>query len=394
MRVLFYLPVVTREWMSAIIRPLIEVAARTADVHILVPPRWAGTGLDPADLASHRAIGRTSWHVFDAPDHPSLRTTPSHPDALMRLVRAIDPDYTFCRSADRVTPCGFPGKTAFLMEGDFPPLAARRRIRISGPALFDLGVMPRLDDEQRAFLAGWMAPLAKSLLVMRAGDPGARARFLAANGLPDDRRIIALPLEHDGEDNFYMMHSPAPVNAPFVQTLGDRLGKDAVLALTVHPAQRQDQAAMDRLECLAGDKVRIVGAANGGDVTPALVRHCDGIVLRDSKAFVWPALFGKPIFRLSRFVSAPWLYAYSDFDQFQEALRACAARIPDLDEALVWIGFHLANNAFSAADPDLDLDELIGRIDGPFDPARWDRALRHAKPDLDAAATSIQTIGA
>lgn len=380
--------------MSAIIRPLIETAARSADVHVVVPPRWAGTGLGEADLASLRTLAGTTWHFFDSPDHPSLRTTPSDPEAVLRIVRAIDPDYSFCRSADVVTPCRFPGKIGFLMEADFPPLPSRGRIRLSGAGIFDHGVMPCLDDGQRDWLAGQMRPLLEAVQSMRRGDAAGRPRFSARTGLPADRRIIALPLEHDGEDNFYMMHSPAPVNEPFVRELAARLGDDCVLALTVHPAQRQDPAAMARLESLACDKVRILALADGGDVTPALACHCDGMIVRDSKSFVWPALFGKPIFRLSRFASAPWLNAYSDFDALNAALRSGRPNLADLQEALVWIGFNLANNAFLAVDPGLALADLIGRVEQPFHPARWERGLEQSRADLLAAAASLHSIGA
>ncbi|GAO38104.1 hypothetical protein SCH01S_03_00790 [Sphingomonas changbaiensis NBRC 104936] len=380
--------------MSAIIRPLIETAARSVDVHVVVPPRWAGTGVGEADLASLRALPGTTWHIFDSPDHPSLRTTPSDPGAVLRIVRAIDPDYSFCRSADVVTPCRFPGKVGFLMEADFPPLPSRGRIRLSGAGIFDHGVMPWLDEGQRDWLAGQTRPLLEAVRSMRRGDAAGRARLFDQTGLPADRRVIALPLEHDGEDNFYMMHSPAPVNEPFVRELAARLGDDCVLALTIHPAQRQDRAAMARLEGLACDRVRILAPADDGDATPALARHCDGMIVRDSKSFVWPALFGKPVFRLSRFASAPWLNVYSDFDALQTALRSGRPNVPDIEEALVWIGFHLANNAFLATDPDLALADLIDRVERPFHPARWDLGLEQSRADLLAAAASLHSIGA
>lgn len=358
MRILFYLPGVTAKWFDEVVVPLARVAATRAEVHVAAPPPWLGTGVGARELA---ALGNVVWHMLDDADHASLRTVPAAPERLIARIAKIDADYTFCRAADIVTPAAFPGSVRYLMEGDFPPAAPAGRILLTGPELYHHGVMPAWKRGARQIPT---PPMEMD-----------RAAYLAAAGLPAGRRIIAVPLEHDGPENFFTMHSVEPRNDRFIADLAARFGDDVVLALTVHPdPQRQAFliAAAERIGALDPDKVRIVrGPGEGGAVTAMLARHCDGMIVRDSKAFAWAAVFGKPLLRLSRFPTAAWLNAYEDVDAFREAILSGHPRVADPRDLAAWIDCHNSERTFLPGET--GFDELLARADDIAGPAPLSR---------------------
>lgn len=61
MHVLFYLPVVTPWWFDNIVAPIIRAAARDAQVSVLVPPLWRGTGIGPTQLAGCADLATVDW---------------------------------------------------------------------------------------------------------------------------------------------------------------------------------------------------------------------------------------------------------------------------------------------------------------------------------------------
>ncbi len=390
---MFYLPVVTPWWFDNVILPLIRTTAAEAEVHVLIPPLWRNTGITPRQLEASADIEGVCWHVIDDPDHSALRTRPGDARALIDVVRKIGPDYTICRSADVTLPRTFPGKTCFLMEADYPPFVQSGLVRLSGFNIFDHGAMAPLTDQHKALLMPSLEPLRNAFSAQRESSAEARSDFLTETGLPCDRPIVAMPLEHDGSDNFYMLHSPSPVNGSFVEEVAAGLAERCVLALTVHPAQRDDPAIMARLSKLADDRVRILSTRNDVDLTPALARHCDGMIFRDSKSITWAAMFEKPLFRRSRFTTGAWLNAYSSLACFDTAIGTSSARRPGREDALLWLAFHLSNDAFRADDPEFCLADLIDRIDHPLNPTRWTRSLARRAADL-SAAVAIISIGA
>lgn len=387
MRVLFYLPMITDWFFDDVVGPLIRLAASEAEVHVAVPLPWCGTGLSERQLAHCAALPDIRWHVLGGDDHPSLRSRPAAPDDLVAFVRGIDPDYTFCRSADIETPVGFPGEVRFLMEAAIPPFAPRAgapvgRVQLNGPDMFDRGFLPALDAEARALLRDLAQPAWAALHARHR--PGDRAAYLAEAGLPGDRRIIALPLDCEGPVNFFTnLHRVIGSNARMIADLALRLDDDCILAITQHPLNVRPQREADRpIEPIApvlaavGDRVRLVDAPGpAGSATASLIQHADGMVACDSKAIGYAAFFGTPILRLSRFASADWMNVYRDFGDFQAALRARAARAPDADAAMAWLAFHYANDVFAAQDPALTFADLIARVETRVDPARWQAGL-------------------
>jgi hypothetical protein len=326
---------------------------------------------------------------LDDEDHPTLRTAPADPEALIDRVRAIAPDYTLCRSADVATPGRFPGRTRFMMEAIVPPFALRRGARgglmLDGPRLYDQGFMPQLDRQDRRRLDDLFAPAWQAMQARHEAGEAARAAWLAEAGLPAGRRIVALPLNVEAATNFFIrQHSATPSNAALVESLAARLDEDIVLALTRHPLNVSGDPELDRsvepiepVVARLGDRVRIVEAAGpAGNATASLIRHCDGAIICDSKAFGYAAFFGKPILRLSYYASAPWMRAYTDAAPFLADVRAGTARTPDGEAAMTWFGYHYANQVFAAHDRRLTAADIADRIDRPVNPDRWEAGLR------------------
>jgi hypothetical protein len=387
LRVLFYLPMITEWFFDDVVGPLIRLAAGSSEVHIAVPLPWCGTGLSERQLAYCADLPDIRWHVLDGDDHSSLRSRPRSPEDLIAFVREIDPDYTFCRSADVATPAAFPGAVRFLMEAAIPPFAPRPgapagRVQLNGPNMFDRGFIPSLADEERAFLSE-LARTASAGLRERHRRLD-RAAYCTEAGLPADRKIIALPLDCEGPVNFFTnLHREVGSNARLIAELVASLDEEFVLAVTQHPLNVRPVREADRpLEPIApvlaaaGDRVRLVETASaGGSATAALIQHADGMIACDSKAIGYAAFFGTPVLRVSRFASADWMNVYRDPAAFQSDLARGSARKPDPDMAMAWLAFHYANDVFAAQDPDLTFAGLIGRVDTPVDAARWQTGL-------------------
>lgn len=384
LRVLFYLPVVTEWWFDKIIGRLIRCAAREAEVHVIACPLWRLTGIGERQLAAFLDMPEIRWHIIGGEEHQSLRTVPLDPDALVAFVREIDPDYTFCRSADMATPSRFPGKVRFVMEGSMPPFPQPSWIYLQSAGLYDHGLLPPLDAGQRAYLDGRMAPGWDRLHARYPDNEAARQAYLASAGLPADRKIIALPVDYEGVENFfYPLHRVTPPNAAFIAELAARIDDEMVLALTRHPIEHaMPYRDIQRVVAAAPDRVRFVDTPDAsGDATLALIRHGDGLIVRDSKAFAAGAFFGAPMLRLSRFVTGDWMKAYADLPAFLDAVRSGTARAASAADARTWFGFHHANNVFDAADPGLTLETLIDRVERPFDPSRWEASLDRCRFD-------------
>ncbi|QAY76992.1 hypothetical protein [Sphingosinicella sp. BN140058] len=378
LRILFYLPAVTLSWFDDAIAPLIRVSAAQAEVHVIVPVLWRGTGVTEAQLAPLADLPNVNWHILSGDDHPTYRISPGSVDELVAFVRQIDPDYVFCRSADVVTPQRFSGKVTFLMEGEFAPtlfgpVPKGGRIVVSGPDYFAFGSVPPLTDDQRSWLrdgadTAWSA-------FTSGFDAEAEHGRLAAQGLPPGRPFVVFPLQYQGENNFFgRVHGNSLPADEQVAHLAAVLGDDYPLAITVHPmdVRQGTEAAIARIRAMDPRRVRIVdssGERHRGETTELLIRHCAGLVVEESKSISIGALHGKPILRIARFETAEWVNAYREAAKFGDALRSGDAAAADPAEARLWYAYHYANNAFTPAET--GLDGLLARVDRPHDPSRW-----------------------
>lgn len=386
MRVLFYLPVVTPNWFNDSVSHLIRSAAQQHDVHVIVPPLWKGTGIGQAQLERCADLSNVQWHVIDGDDHPSYRTHPEDPDSLVDFVRQIDPHYTLCRSTDMATPERFPGRVAYLMEGElapslFGPGPVGGRLQVTWPDFFAFGVVPPLSDDERRWLLDATASRWRAMAAAHAAD---RAHALTELGLPADRKLVAVPLQCQGDDNFFgQVHGLQESPDAFVERIAAALGPEYLLAVSLHPIDvREDRRtpALARIAQMDPDRVRIasIGVERfRGAVTETLLQHADALAVAESKSIMIAALHGMPILRISSHTTAPWVHAYDDPDAFAAALRAGDAAKPAPEDALVYYGYHYANNAFIAAQT--HFDDVLARIERPHDPARWERALGIAR---------------
>lgn len=359
MRVLFYLPVVTPWWFDNIVEPLIRLFAPIAEVRVLAPEPWCGTGIGARELARCEDLPGIGWALIGGDAHATLRTAPADPDALVDWVDDFAPDYVFCRSADFSTPARFAGEVRFLMEAALPPVPLPAHWIWLTDAPFDHGFVPALDAAEADSLAAWIAP-AWDRLPERLG-----AAFVRRSA-PAPR--LCLPLDYEHAENFFVQHRVgARPNAAFVCEVAAALAPGFALDLTDHPL---NQLYVDG-SALAGVAAALAPRVSLGSSTARLVAAADGMIVTDSKAFALAALFDRPLCRLSRFRTADWLRAYDDLAMLQADIADGCARRPDGASARLWAGWHLANNIVDPQDPALTPADLLSFVDRPNDAGRW-----------------------
>lgn len=379
LRILFYLPVVTPLWFERVIVPMVRVLRPHAELHVLVPALWRNTGVARQNLAKCADLADVHWHIVEGAGHESLRVAPDDADGLVAFVESLAPDHVLCRAAETATAARFPGKLHHILEVGAPPLRTIPFGVILQPELFEFGAMPALAASQAAELDSLFAPrwaAAHQWLGRTWPFNLGREEALALLGVPTDRKIIAVPLEYDHEENFFSVQHRFRANIDFVTHLLDRVPEDFLLAFTNHPlnvAHGRDAELRAELERL-GKRVHFVSAPDP-DVKPTdiLVQHCDGMIVQNSKAYSVGVLYGKPILRLSHCRSAEWLRAYEDLDAFLAAVAAGTAAVPDPDEARRWFAFRSADEAFDAET--IGASELLDRLEHRFSPARWKTGL-------------------
>lgn len=362
MRVLFYLPVVTPWWFDNIVEPLLRCLAGSAAVHVLAPEPWRGTGIGARELARCADLPMIGWTLIGGDAHPSLRTTPVDPARLFADVAAFAPDHVLCRSADLTTPVRFPGRIHYLMEGGVPPFPLPAHWIWLADAPFAHGMMPALDADDLAMLEAWIAEPWDRL---RARVPNTRRR-------PGEPLRLCLPLDYEHEENFFLAHRPGPAgNAAFVRAVAATLADGASLTVTNHPLNELYVDRDDLDAAVAELSPRVALAPE----TRSAVAASDGVIVADSKAFALAALNDRPLCRLSRFPTAPWVNAYTDPAAMQADLLAGTARRPDPVAAKRWSAWHLANNVFDPQDAGLTARALIDRLERAEDRARWPAAM-------------------
>lgn len=382
MKILFYLPAVTPWWFDQVIEPLIRRVASVADVHILAPAPWQNTGIGPDQLQRCADLNRVQWSIVDDADHPSLRSVPTDPGAVIDFVRALAPDLVLCRSADLHTPRQFPGTVRHVMEAVIAPfdLGTRTNTVHFTDSPFGQGRMPVLSTADAARLDALIAPFWENMQAHWGAVVPDRAAVYRAYGMPLDRPAVLLPLEYAHAENFYRQHRPAGLTdealVAHAAALADAVG--VTLVVTEHPlnALHADRAALHAAIAALGTPILADPAALALSPSLALLRHVDGALLGDSKTFAIAAAFGTPMARMSRFESAPWLHMEQDLPRFFAHVAAGTAVAPDTRAACRWFGYHYAEQALHPTDPALDGTGVITRAMSPLDPARWPEGLR------------------
>ena len=391
-RVLFYLPVVTPWWFDNIVVHLIRALGETTEVHVMVPRLWRNTGLGFEQLQGGAAMPGVTWHVLDSDDHPSLRTSPSDPESLVALARSIDPAYVFCRSADIATPAAFPGKLCYLMEAGAPPFSMRAGWIILQRDYWQHGAIPALSDDDAKAIGdltakSWTRTRTRTEQMREFKLP--RAKALQKMGLPADRKIVALPLEYEHAEAFTAFHNRFERNLDLLGHLAERLDDDFILAVTDHPLNYKYVDNSEIYEAIAalGKRAHLVPNPNAYYYpTDLLIKHCDGLIVQNTKAIYSGAFFGKPTLRLSNRPSAGWLGVHDDLDAFKAAVRSGKSG-PSRDETRRWFGYHLSHEINDPAT--ISGAEILDRIDRPFSRDRLDAGIKRYEAymrELDLAA--------
>lgn len=367
-RVLFYLPVVTPWWFDHMIAPLIRTLAPVAEVHVLVPKLWRNTGIEAAQLKACAELEGVRWHIIDGDGHRSLRTEPEDPEGLIAFVQSIDPDYTLCRSADIVTPAAFPGKVVHLIEAGSPPVPTGRWIWFQRD-FWHHGAIASLSDAEREAVTSRFGDTWTriwSTLNDRPFMAAPRDEALHAMGLPSDRKIIALALEYEHREAFTTMHNRFRRNLELLEHVVSGLDDRFFLAITDHPLNYRyvDNASLyAAIEQLEGRAKLVANPAMDQETTDLLVRHCDGLIVQNSKTTYAGAMFGKPILRLSHRPTAPWLRVQSELSPFLDGVAEGASG-PVEDDARLWFAMHLTHEVF---DPQtLSAEAFFDRMDRRF----------------------------
>ncbi|MEM8726825.1 MAG: hypothetical protein AAGE86_15025, partial [Pseudomonadota bacterium] len=219
---------------------------------------------------------------------------------------------------------------------------------------------------------------------------GTRADWLAQNGLDSDATIIGLPLEYEHEENFFGQHHRYPDNAALITGVANALPDGAVLAVTNHPLNELygDNSGIDAaLEALGTRAVMLPSTATAGSATSALAKHCNGMIVGNSKSWAACAAYGTPLMRLSGFTTGGWANAYTSFEPFFADLEHGHAITADPAKARRWFAYHLLDQAFDPSDPSLQASDITSRIAKPVDPARWVPALsRYHSQAMEQAA--------
>jgi len=378
MKILFYLPVVTPWWFDRIVAPLIDRLAVEAEVHVMVPPLWCGTGITPDQLAGVAAADRVEWHILDDEDQPRLRRGGGDFDGLLDRVRSIDPDLALCRSADLETPRRFPCPVRHMMEAAFPPFPSRAEWLVLREDPFDHCVMPELDSAAKDILhAGFDELWSAMRRKVSAQTPD---RGLAdQRGSGAETLLVSLPLEYEHEENFFGIHRPYADNAALVSALAEAVDDDVQLAVTDHPLNllHCDRAALDEVVARYAGRVRLVSPRRRKDQpTLGVVTASDGMIVSNSKVISIAAFLGKPVLRLSNHATGPWLNAYSDLPAFLGGIRGGAPSAPSQEQAKTFFAFHAANNIIDPIHEDTDGRLILDMVESPVDRRRWSAGIR------------------
>lgn len=388
MRTLFYLPVVTPWWFDNIVAPLVKTMASLGDVHLVVPPLYRGTGIGDQQLRPLTHLPNLSCHVIDGEETHHFRMNGQDGDFAAALVEEIDPDYVLARTADRRIGNIFPGEVRFLMEGGMWPLPVSDKcVRLSEDML-DFGCMPDLTAEQEKQLAGALLPVWRRLAALDT-EAGDRASYCRAAGLPEDKKIVAVALEYEHEENAYASLRLFRSNAALLATLLAELPEDVHLAVTNHPLNELYADNWPVTSFIAANPGRLTHVTERTDdlnPTQLLTRHCDGIVVELSKSFTGAVFFGKPILRLSELPFGDWLGSYRSISRFFDDVRTGTPLLPDRRAGEVWLSYHLAN---CILDPrKATAEQLVESIERPFNSDRGSANLenhRELYPELRPA---------
>lgn len=363
MKVLFYLPVVTPWWFEAIIVPMLRALHKDGapvELHVMIAPMWRGTGIEAEHLLIAADLTAVHWHVIDEGEPDQFRLVGAEVPGLLDLVAAIAPDVTLARAADCAIARQFPGIVRFIMEGAAPPFASDPRWVVLDAEPFPQAIVPPeaaalADDCARRLRPAWD-------LAARHAPGGTRSALRNLIGLPGDRPVLAVPLQYEHPENYFLSLAAFPDGIAMLEHLLAATDDDVLLAVTDHPLNRRhvDRQALSAF--IARHTDRVVDCT-GWQASDRLARCADALVADLSKCWSLAAFHGLPLVDIARKPAAPWLRAAAGAEAFAiDALHA-----PDRAEAERWFAWHLATRIIDPAR--LTLDSLVRAVDGQADEA-------------------------
>jgi hypothetical protein len=342
LRILFYLPVVTPWWFQEIIVPMLRAlhgAAEPVELHVMIAPTWRGTGLEANHLWAASDLTSVQWHVIDEGEPDQFRLAGAEVPGLLDLVAAIDPDVTLARSADIAIARQFPGVVRFIMEGGAPPFASDQRWIVLDEEPFTGSVLPTgmtglADDCARRLRPAWD-------LAARQAPGGTRAALRNLMGLPAGRPVLALPLNYEHPENYFLTLAAYPDGISMIEGLLAAIDDDVVLAVTDHPLNRRhvDRGALDAF--LAQHAGRVIDCTGKGG-TDRLAICADAMLADLGKSWSLAAFNTMPLVDIGRHTLAPWLRAVPGISALNtDRLAAGSLAAADQTDARRWFGWHL-----------------------------------------------------
>ena len=388
MKILFYLPAVTPWWFETIITPMLRALHAEAALHVIVAPLWLNTGLETRHVEPLADLPSINWHIVQADDPAQFRLDGAAVEGLLDLVNAIDPDITLARSADRATPALFPGMVRHIMEPGAEPFHSPHRWFILDEAPFHHGLMPDDVAAEADHAAAVMAPFWQAIdAAYTEPNPGL---FREKLGLPEDRPVLAIPLQYEHEENIYGRGSPLQHGADLIRVLLEHLDPRIILAITDHPLNVRFtlRTELDRIAAEYPDRVRLHPIEDGCSPTNLVIRAADAVLVDRSKCVSLAAFFGTPVVHIGDSLMADWMNATPLEAVTAEVLLHRGLPTPDNAAARRWFGWHFGMRLveFKA----VTLDILKARIFHSAGTQEIDAMLAFLAPWQEAAVKAAE----
>lgn len=340
MKVLFYLPVVTPWWFQTIIVPMLRTLQNdgaAVELHVMVAPLWRNTGIEAEHLGAAADLTSVHWHIIDEGEPEQFRLNGAQVPGLLDLVAEIAPDVTLARSADLAIVRNFPGAVRFIMEAGAAPFASDLRWVILEERPIAHSALPAkaislADDCARLLQPAWSR-------AERNGPAPARSALRRQLGLADDRKVLAVPLQYEHEENFFLSLAAFPSGIATIEALLAATGDDVALAITDHPLNRVHTDREATKAYLAQRASRVFDCTGQFD-TRSLALAADAMVVDLSKSWSLAAFHGQPIVDIARRPMASWLRAVRGLDALPAALAAGPLDRADPADARRWFGWH------------------------------------------------------
>jgi hypothetical protein len=360
-KILFYLPIVTPWWFEKLISPMLRALGGSAELHVMVAPLWANTGIHQEHATALEDVPNLHWHVVQPGDPALFRRDGAALPGLVEAIAAIAPDLTLARAADPETCDLFPGTVRYLMEATAPPFATPVDWLILEERPFQHGFMPdhalaRADRCADALDEAW-AILDEMLSAPLRGD------WRGPLGLPDDRPILAVPLQYEHAENFFNEGSAFADGTLLVETLLDHLDERIFLAVTDHPLNTRFLQRKP-LQTLIADHGHRAAYCEAKDqprgATGLLAAGADAMMIDRSKSITLAKFMGCPVVHVGSVPMADWIHASELCDLVPERLARRGLPGPDRASARRWFGWHFGMRIFNPAT--LTLDRLLSYV--------------------------------